>query len=160
MKLTNTIRDSIVIAVMNDVPHEYNHEQALKDATSVAVELLPPAIVAIWNEKSTRHFVATRPYSRIQGYLPIVDKNPKIDAIADRAEASNRDRRKLRDHVRNVVYQFGTDTAMREHIPELDKYIPTRRSTTKNLPISSGLIDELTKAGFPNKVNLIKELDK
>lgn len=151
MKLTNAMRDSIIVAVINDVPQEYGHEQALKDATAVAVELLPPSIAAIWNDKTTRHFVATRHYARIQGYLPIVDKHPKIDAIADRAEASWRARCNLRDHVRKVVYQFGTDTAMRELIPELDKYIPKQPAKTKQLPVSIELVAELTKYGWKGK---------
>lgn len=149
MKLTNTMRDAIVNAVMNDTPHEYSHEQGNKDATAIAVSLLPKEVQKLWNENSTRHFVATRPYSRIQGYLPIVDKNPAIDEIANRAEASFRKRRVLRDHVHAVVYQFSTDTAMRELIPELEKYIPKPPPKTKQLPVCITIMEELKAAGFP-----------
>ena len=151
MKLTNRKKDAIINAVMADTPHEYSHEQALKDATLIAVELLPSKVQAIWENKDLRHFVATRHYSRIQGYLPLTDKHPKIDAIADRADASWRKRQELKMHVHNVVYQFGTDTAMREFIPELDKYIPKSPAKTKQLPTLNNLMDELTKAGFPSK---------
>jgi len=54
------MKDAIINAVMADTPHEYSHEQALKDATLVAVGLLPLEVQAIWNNKDLRHFVATR----------------------------------------------------------------------------------------------------
>lgn len=149
MKLTNAMKDSIINAVMQDTPREYSYEQALSDATLVAVSTLPKQVQELWENKATRHFVATRHYSRIQGYLPITEKNPKIDAIAERSESSNRKRNELKSHVRNVVYQFSTDTQMRQAIPELDKYIPKPMIKTKNLPVVNGLIAELTKAGFP-----------
>lgn len=60
MKLTYAMKDAIINAVMADTPHEYSHEQALKDATLVAVGLLPLEVQAIWNNKDLRHFVATR----------------------------------------------------------------------------------------------------
>lgn len=149
MKLTNAMKDSIINAVMQDTPHEYSYEQALSDATLVAVSTLPKEVKALWENKATRNFVATRHYSRIQGYLPITDKNPKIDAIAERSESSHRKRNELKSHVRNVVYQFSTDTQMRQAIPELDKYIPKPMPKIKQLPVVNGLIAELTKAGFP-----------
>lgn len=149
MKLTNSMKDAIINAVMADTPHEYSHEQALKDATIIAVEMLPESVRAIWNDKATRHFVVTRHYSRIQGYLPLTEEHPKIDAIAERAEMSWSKRQKLKAHVRNVVYQFSTDMAMREFIPELDKYIPKPPEKKKQLPILNDLMSALTAAGFP-----------
>lgn len=149
MKLTNAIKDSIVNAVMEATPREYSSDQRDKDALLVCVSKMPEKVRELWDCKDTRHWVRVYYVSGFS-YLPTGDnKIPELEAISARFNASEKARSELRSHVRNVVYQFSTDKQMRELIPELDAYIPKPRVAPKQLPVATGLIAELTKAGFP-----------
>jgi len=150
MKLTNAIKDSIVRAVMGATPCEYSSDQRDKDALLVCVSKMPEKVRKFWDNKETRPWVKTE-YESGFNYLPTGgQKIPELQAISARYEASEKARSELRSHVRNVVYQFSTDKQMRELVPELDAYIPKPAVKTKQLPVTTALIAELTKAGFPN----------
>lgn len=149
MKLTNALKDSIINAVMGATPCEYSSDQRDKDALIVCVSKMPEKVRNLWSNKETRHWVKTE-YEAGFNYLPTGgQKIPELQAIRARYNASEKARSELRSHVRNVVHQFSTDKQMREHIPELDAYIPKPRAATKQLPVTTGLIAELKKAGFP-----------
>ena len=151
MRLTNTMKDAIVRAVMDDVPEQYSFDQCVKDAISFAVEKLPSKIRSIWDDKTTREYVRVSHYGGIGAYLPILPNvtYPEINALAERRKLSEKTKNELRKHVKNVVYQFSTDKQMRELIPELAKYIPKAPAVvTANLPVSN-MIAELSRAGWP-----------
>lgn len=150
MKLTNAIKDSIIYAVMKDTPEEYSREQARNDAEIICVQCMPLKVRELWERKETRQWVKVEYANGIEGYIPSGGtSHPEFVAIIARSRASARARDELRKHVRNVVYQFSTDKQMRESIPELDIYIPKVEKKIEQLPIVTGLVDELKKAGFP-----------
>ena len=150
MKLTNALKDSIIHAVMGNTPHEYSADQRDKDATIVCVSKMPEKIRKLWNDKEFRGWVKTE-YCCGFNYLPTGgNKHHELDAILERYKESEKQRKALRNHVRNVVYQFSTDKQMRDAIPELDAYIPKPPEKTKQLPVVNGLMAELSKAGFPD----------
>jgi hypothetical protein len=143
------MKDAIINAVMGDTPHEYSPDQRDKDATAICVEKMPDKIRKLWDDKTLRGWVKVE-YCSGFNYLPTGGTtHPELKAIREKYEASERVRKELRLHVKNVVYQFSTDTQMRAAIPELDAYIPKPPEKTKQLPALNGLIVELTAAGFP-----------
>ena len=149
MKLTNALKNSIIHSVMNDTPHEHTSDQRDKDALIVCVAKMPEKIRALWNDKKTRGWVKVEYYEGFN-YLPTGgNKYDELTAIKLRYQASHKARKELNEHVKRVVYQFSTDKQMRESIPELDKYIPSPMPAVKMLPAITGLMDELSKAGFP-----------
>lgn len=150
MKLTNTIKDAIINAVMAATPHEYSSDQRDKDALVVCVSKMPEEIRELWGSKTLRGWVKTE-YCSGFNYLPTGGKkHDELKAIEARYDAAQKARNELRKHVKNVVYQFSTDKQMRDAIPELAAYIPQPAAPTKHLPVATGLIAELTKAGFPS----------
>ena len=152
MKLTNALKDAIINAVMGATPHEYSSDQRDKDALIVCVSKMPEKIRKLWEDKTLRGWVKTE-YCSGFNYLPTGGKkHDELKAIEARYDASKKAHDTLRKHVKNVVYQFSTDKQMRDAIPELDAYIPKPRAALKQLPVSTGLIAELTKAGFPSGV--------
>ena len=149
MKLTNAIKDAIINAVMGDTPCEYSADQRDKDAMSICFDKMPEKIQKLWHDKSTRHWVKVE-YCAGFNYLPTGGVvHAELKAVREKFEASEKKRRELRSHVRNVVYQFSTDTQMRAAIPELIAYIPKPPEKTKQLPAVTGLVVELYNAGFP-----------
>jgi hypothetical protein len=115
----------------------------------VCVQKMPEKIRKLWDDKSTRSWIKTE-YCQGFNYLPTNGVNhPELKAILLRHQAAEKARKTLREHVRNVVYQFSTAKQMRDAIPDLDRYIPEETQKAKMLPAITGLIDELTKAGFP-----------
>lgn len=115
----------------------------------ICVSKMPEKVRKFWDDKETRHWVKTE-YERGFNYLPTGgQKIPELQTILARHLASEKARSELRSHVRNVVYQFSTDKQMREHIPELDAYIPKAAIRTTQLPVTVGLVAALKKAGFP-----------
>jgi hypothetical protein len=150
MKLTNSMKDSIINAVMGNTPHEYSPDQRDKDALVVCVSKMPEKIRQLWEDKTLRGWVKVE-YCSGFNYLPTGGKvHDELKAILLRHKASEESRKKLRAHVKNVVYQFSTDNQMRAAIPELDAYIPKPPEKTKQLPVVNGLMAELCKAGFPS----------
>jgi hypothetical protein len=151
MKLTNALKDSIIAAVMGDTPHEYSSDQRDKDALAVCVSKMPDKIRKLWEDKTTRGWVKVE-YCPGFNYLPTGGKtHDELRAILLRHQASEKIRKDLRAHVKNVVYQFSTNSQMRAAIPELDAYIPKPPEKTKQLPALNDLMAELSKAGFPQK---------
>lgn len=156
MRLTNSIKDAIIAAVMQDTPEAFTYDQYFDAALKIAVDKMPDKVRAVWDDKNLRSFVHTKHYNGI--YLPILDNSisiQKIDELCEKYKTSERERRELRSHVRKVVYQFSTDKQMRELIPELDKYIPKQAAKVAQLPASNNLIADLVKAGWP-KPEVIK----
>jgi hypothetical protein len=149
MKLTNEMKDAIINAVIADTPREYSSDSRDKDATAICVSKMPTDIRKIWDNKAVRHWIATE-YAEGFNYLPTGGaKIEELIAVRERYRASEKAIKALREHVRNVVYQFSTDVQMRTAIPELDAYIPKPPEKTNQLPVVHGLMEELSKAGFP-----------
>lgn len=149
MKLTNALKDSIINAVMGATPFEYSSDRRDKDALLACVSKMPEEVRKFWDCKETRHWVKTE-YEQGFNYLPTGGEEIlELQSILVRYISSENARSELRRHVLNVVYQFSTDKQMRECIPELGAYIPSRTEKVKQLPVTTGLIDELKKAGFP-----------
>jgi len=150
MKLTNSLKDSIINCVMQDTPHEYSCDQRDKDALVVCVSKMPEKIRKLWDDKTLRGWVKVE-YCAGFNYLPTGgNKYDELIAIRLRHEAAEKVRKELRSHVKNVVYQFGTAKQMIDAIPELKSYIPKPPAKTKLLPVVTGLMAELSKAGFPS----------
>jgi hypothetical protein len=155
MKLTNAIKDSIIASVLNDTPHAYSSDQRDKDALIICVSKMPNEIRKLWNDKKTRGWVKVE-YCAGFNYLPTGGiHHDELEAIRLRHAAAEKSRRELRAHIRNVIYQFSTAKQMAEAIPELAAYIPKPPEKKKQLPVLCGLVEELSKAGFPVKNNSV-----
>jgi hypothetical protein len=145
------MKDTIINAVIADTPREYSSDARDKDATAICVSRMPPDVRKIWDNKTLRHWIQVH-HTNGFNYLPTGDvDHPELTVIRDKYRASEKAIITLRDHVINVVYQFSTDVQMRTAIPELDAYIPKPYEKTKHLPVVTGLMAELSKAGFPKK---------
>jgi hypothetical protein len=175
MKLTNSLRDTFIRAVMDDVPEtDYEAEQQ-RIATEWAVSIMPPKVRAVWDNKNLRHYIQTHLFAQVLSfddigdgqplsitgfYIPVPnDLHPQMDEATKRAlyalevqlHSQNARRRELRNKLRTTVYALTTTTALEKALPEFTKYLPKAVSKTENLPAVANLVTDFVKAGWPKE---------
>lgn len=151
MKLTNTMKVGIINDIMHDTPKEYSYSDLERDATALCVSRMPDAVRKLWMKNETRPWVAMNHSGKLQIYVPSGGiEHSEFEAIRARYRASEEAHRTLRCRVKELVNSFTTDAQMRKAAPELDKYIPKPYLASKELPVVTGVMAELSKAGWPD----------
>lgn len=173
MKLTNAIRDAFVRAVMNDVPQVDYVEQVRTEVYKKAVERLPQAARALWEDPKTKPFVVTG-MVHVGGRVRIgVAEVPgfdggswntemvgaakgeqeaffaQFDELIAKRDAQDEHRAGLESKLRAVAYSCTTRKALLERLPEFEKYLPEEDAKSTQLPAVANLVAELTQAGWP-----------
>lgn len=164
MKLTKTLRHAFIRAVMDDVPFINYAEQARELATEYVVNLMPPKIRAVWDDKDLRDSLDTSSV-RLPGrfsyaYLPRFPGRPNeigehLTLHATLCELSNKfvqqgeQRTALRDLLTAVADSVTTTQALIKALPEFEKYVPKEPATTKNLPALTNVVAAFMQAGWP-----------
>lgn len=165
MRLTNTLREAFVRAVMDDVPAIDYAEQEQKVATAWAVSIMPPCVYATWASESLRGYVATHYFSewvdqlRIGGYhLPCPselfsrmpdDVRAQLADLARKGHEQRRTRKELERKLKAIVYGVSSTKALLKQLPEFAKYIPKDAQVPKNLPAVANVVADLMAAGWP-----------
>ena len=163
MKLTNTVRDAFVRAVMDDVPEIDYGAQAQKIVIDLAVKQLPPKLKAVWDDKTIRDNIRVIGVYAIEGlpafYVPggkVKLTSAQTDNLRDlyaKRQDQGAARRELREKVSGVIYACNTLKQAEARLPEFIKYLPKdTESVTANLPAVANVVAELTKAGWPKGV--------
>ncbi len=165
MKLTNTIRDAFVRAVMNDVPSIDYEEQIRGIVEKDAVAQLPPKVRAIYLDKALRGYVATAWWGRRYGNgcsanipsgapdFKLSDAAQKrVDALSAEAETQNTRARDLNTRLRAVAYSVGTRKSLATALPEFEKYLPAdEEAALRTVPVIANVVTDFVKAGWPKK---------
>ncbi len=163
MRLTQSIRQSFVRAVMDDVPKIDYAEKVCKLAQESALRALPPPIAKASKDKELSkhlessycgfgHGISTRVPGRIQREnFNEADKQALADLVAKHLEQDEQ-RDKLEDKLNSCAQSCSTRKLLAEMLPEFSKYLPAEYEPLKNLPVVTGLVDDFTKAGWPKKV--------
>lgn len=163
MKLTNSIRDSYVRAVMNDVPQIDNSEKMRKIVLADAVAQLPPKVRALWNDEATRSYVNIDWYGgRYSGTSVEVPASSATSfALTDKAAAAvaeltaaakNQDntRAALAQKIKAAAYSVHTREALVKLLPEFEKYLPIDETAALcTLPAVANVMADFVKAGWP-----------
>lgn len=152
MKLTNYIRDTFIRAVSNDVP-EVKFPLAA-EIQKMALDKMNPKLRTVWEDEKLRgalqkyHVSNASDHGHYNKYVFLGDVKEEdlighlIKAAEERANAINK--------VRQVAYACTTLKALKEQLPELERYMPDEKGrATRNVPMVLNVIEDLKKAGFP-----------
>lgn len=168
MKLTNTLRDAFVRAVMADTPAVDYVEQIRKMARDDIFRGMPrklktalddPELKDMVKASATLH-LGERPGvpSISVGALPgdwnykwtLSDKaKVAINDLADKRAAQIKTRDSLESRLRAVAYACSTRKALAEALPEFAKYLPPEEAVLRSLPVVTGVVTDFVKAGWP-----------
>lgn len=164
MRLTNTIRDAFVRAVMNDVPKIDYEEQAHKLILSAAEMLFAEAFPGTdykklkdegWLQntwfstpRGLRNFYVFAPDNCTQLNTP--ELSQKLAELGTAAIEQEKRCSELEQKLQSVAYSVTTREALAKALPEFEKYLPdTPGAVTKNLPAIANLVADFITAGWP-----------
>lgn len=161
MKLTNSLRDAFVNAVMADVPRE-NYAQHIEDAVLRAfVAALPPSVRRVWDDPATRTYVHLETYRGFGVSLDVpsaatdgrwaelpegYDSRP-LKELEARADAQGSKMEHLRATLRGVAYSARTRKALADKLPEFEKYLPSEAAATYPVALAN-VATEFMLAGW------------
>lgn len=160
MKLTNTIRDAFIRAVLQDVPAEDYTEQARALITADAVAALPPKVRALWNDKALRDYVATSYRHQHRTFSAMVPGRSdtklsaetlvKLDELSSEFAEQKKRISNLRSQLHGVAYSVSTRKALADALPEFAKYLPAdERAANRSLPVIANVVASFVAAGWP-----------
>lgn len=163
MMLTKTTRQAFVRAVMADVP-QVDYQTKFQDwATKRAVEVLPPAVRKLWDDKKTREYVRIKNpfgiYSGLTARVPGISDDALqalLNEEREKMQALSREQQKARDamtaRLEGAALSVRTRKALAELLPEFEKYLPANNAeANRQVPAVANLVADLTKAGWPKK---------
>lgn len=155
MKLTNTIRDAFVRAVLNDVPEIDYSEEKSRILQAEARERLPAKVRAIFDDKELRGFLGTK---YVKGcyvyaatdYEPTAGTLKKIEAINKKNDAQRTRNQELRSKLYAVARSVTTRDALAKALPEFVKYLPaSEAAASRMVPVVANVVADFVKAGWP-----------
>lgn len=159
MRLTTSMRDSFIRAAMADVPRVDYDAEISKVACADAAKQLPPKIRAIYNDKTTRHFIRTdRVYiggkyvsvPTVGDYRPSDAASNEVSQLSAKQQAQADRHSELRQKLRSCAYACATRKALLEMLPEFEKYLPADAAAAcRTLPVVANVVTEFVKAGWP-----------
>lgn len=166
MRLTETIRESVINAVLQDTPDIGREikEAAAKALLGHAVASLPPKLRAVWDDPDLRGYLSTANYynhcfigvSVPQGCKLTKEQLDAYHEAAAKYDDLKRERYAMKNKLYGALKGFTTTKAAIAAMPELEKYFPTEAQATKNLPAVDGVIADLTKMGWPKDKKGVK----
>lgn len=158
MRLTNSIRDAYIQAVMDDVPSKDYTEDIRKATMQAAIDALPPKVRAVWDDQETRVWVPSqychdgRQSYQIPGLYNARNKvieAPQVAALVAARKAQDAAREALKSKLKGVAYACTTRKALADALPEFLQYLPPEVSPSTNLPALANVVTEFTRAGWP-----------
>jgi hypothetical protein len=161
MKLTKTDREAFVRAVMCDVPMIDYNEEARVLTINHLVATLPSAVRALWDDNALRGYVKVTTHFMKYPLCNVIAPEgefstelvAQIDSLAAAMSAQRADRDVLRGRIATMIEGCSTLAQATKALPEFVKYLPAERDRTgaTNLPAISGVVADLTKAGWPKE---------
>lgn len=155
MKIDKHTKQSIVRAIMNDVPKpDYKKRRA--DLQAAVVKLMSPEVRRVFKlcpgALHTYHVGETLYdgqswWSRtiVCGDVP----SEKIDELVAPYQDEDRACRHAQANLTNIVNSCNTLAALKRNLPEFESYFPTEAQPTKNLPALANVVADLSKLGWP-----------
>lgn len=169
MRLTISIKKSIVEQILNDIPKSAKPD--VEEARTVTVEYfrkrLPKDVQSIWDNPETRQYVRIH-YQHVQGVGSIiVPWIPQVTGLIEERTAVGKDVdhavkdivepyqnyqnliQKVRMELTAAFYPVTTLKSFKEKFPQFAKYAP-KEAEVMNLPTTTAMMDSLKLAGWEN----------
>ena len=166
MRLTQSIRDSFVRAVLADIPKEDYIGQIQKLTQDYLRKKMPKEVAALYDNKELRgeylnyHFISVPDGSGYHRSVCVFGPKiecaempksitDKIDKLAEKNAIQQDTLKKLKADVKRLIISVNTRAALVKAAPELEKYLPEETEKTKQLPVATGVVTALVDAGWP-----------
>lgn len=172
MRMTKHLQEAFIKAVLDDVPTLDYAEMIRPIVLADFVSQLPPLVRAVWDSPhreyiNTSYFSESHDIYRSRGYwsysvdVPIIsgyDSAPRkltpagqknVDKLTKKWEAQNVRMHMLKEKLEGAVKAFTTTKALREALPEFEKYLPPEEAKVSNLPALANVVANLMEAGWP-----------
>jgi hypothetical protein len=165
MKLTTLLREAFVKQVMNDVPQVNYDEEVIKRLDELTLETLPPKLLAVYEDKELRQYLDTWWYYSGHGgsggrssyqavcselVRSVFDADPILANIFTAKASQYKNYQSLEKKLKAVAASCTTTKALREALPEFDKYIPDDAQTlSRSVPDLANVVSDFVKAGWP-----------
>lgn len=174
MKLLQRERETLLTAIMADVPQNDYHTMATTVVQTAALALCPQPVRLMWQNHETRHWLETayinlpgslssvtipapRSYDEQREFTRKVLKDPAVVELCEGYEAQEKRLDTLRRELRANLEACNTHEVFRKRFPDLAGYLPelSKVTPTAMLPSTTALMDHLRASGLP----LPKEVD-
>ena len=160
MRLTNTIRDAFILAVMQNVPREDYDAQVTKLVQDDIRAQLPAKIREIADDPKLRYYLKRETiytessfnnvtvYSNGSAKLSDAAK-AELNALTTKARAQSSTRDGLKRRLRSCAYGVSTRKALVEMLPEFERYLPPDDpAALRSLPVVTNVVNEFKVAGW------------
>lgn len=164
MKLTNYTRDAFIDSVMNDVPKIDYHAEYRAEFLKAYLPTLPKAVQDLWASNATRPYLAVNTvcgcgssfavptHDRYSSVIAPLGSAATLASIVAAHNAQKQARESLRVNLKGAAYGCTTTKALRELLPEFDRYLPAEiEKTSRQLPVVQNIMADFVKAGWPAK---------
>ena len=164
MKLTNYTRDAFITSVMDDVPKIDYHAEYRAEFLKAYLPTLPKAVQDLWASNTMRPYLAVTSargcgssfsvptHDRYRDVPTPAAAYDKLLAIVTAHNAQKASRDVLRVNLKGAAYGCTTTKALRELLPEFDRYLPAEiEKTSRQLPVVQNIMADFVKAGWPAK---------
>jgi hypothetical protein len=173
MRITESIRNAFVRAVMQDIPRVDYREQMQKIVQDYFLNKAPDIIKrarkahpqyfpiqqvhvsVVYSVSSGRSYTTNINFHVYlsdldDGYIKDKDLEAKIQALYDKEGEQNTARGEMEQKLNATIRGYSTVKTAKEALPELAKYLPDETAPpSRSVPALANLMADLTKAGWP-----------
>lgn len=155
MKLTKLIKQSIVRAIIQDIPPIDKEARALAINAAI-VKAMSPEVRKLFKTHPaalrTKSVAYTNPFRHWGNDVTVGDvTDEKIKEIVKPYEKQEEERTQAERRLFHAFEGINTLKQALTTFPEFKKYYPTEAEPTKNLPALANVMADLSKLGWPKK---------
>jgi phosphoglycolate phosphatase-like HAD superfamily hydrolase len=155
MKFTKLIKQSIVRAIIQDIPPIDKEARALAINAAI-VKAMSPEVRKLFKTHPTalrtQSVAYTNPFRHWGNDVTVGDvTDEKIKEIIKPYETQEEARAQAENKLRHAFEGINTLKQALTTFPEFKKYYPTEAEPTKNLPALANVMADLSKLGWPKK---------
>ena len=157
MKITKWDKESIVRAIMADVPMPDKNKRRAQLQADI-VKIMSPECRKIYKsmpEALRNHNVGELIYNDTNynsRYIVLGDvKEEKLKELCAKYEEEDKKIRVAKNHLKGAIESCSTLKQLNDRLPEFKKYFPTQEKPVANLPALANVVADLTKLGWPKK---------
>jgi len=172
MRMTDSIRQAFVLAVLQDTPQINYKEKRDKVIQDHLFAIAPPEVLKLYKDPKTRVYFTPDNVTYGDQYrwgvgkfwlVPDVDGGntayrikdeevlANLKAIDTASDLQHTQRLELDTKLRGVIRGFNTVKQAKAALPEFEKYLPNEaEKTPQYVPAINDLVTDLVKAGWPD----------
>lgn len=169
MRLTNTLRDAFVLAVMQGVPKVDYDEKIRAAAPAVIKKHTPHKLRPLVDNPELDSWLRTG-YVHLGGvavrcvipednyrqdtvykkFAAAIASDPAIAPLIEANKAQTAKANELRSKLKQVAYSVNTRKALVAALPEFEKYLPPEEGAAlRTLPAIANVVSDFVQAGWP-----------